>query len=291
MPKIVQFTHPGREHSPDVKGGNHKSWNRGAHRRKFLLSNGNYIENDILREGRLMCWGEWEPPSYVEEFAEMPTVYHPKWFHKPYLPEVIPVSSGYQESYQNIDPCIFGNCFKYFVCKQFKPKNRSLTSLARLEKGSMILFGSTGNQNTKNAFFQLDTVFIVSDYFEYDTSDENALCECSFGRYRDFVFKMAFPQPLDYSLKLRLYFGASFDNTIDGMYSLVPSVVYKNAARCGFSRVPLSDMKYISNNLNAAPKYSDVTNGEIINFWNELRQVIKNHGCVEGVRFSYDDFK
>lgn len=153
MPKIVQFTHPGDEHKPDIKEGNHKSWNQSRHKRKFLLANGQYLENGIIQEGRLIFWGECEPPSFVQKLSSKPNGFYPQWLHEPYLPSELPQSPGYQKSYQNTDPCVFDGVFKYFVCKQFKPKNRFLTSLARLERGSMILFGATANQNKPDAFF------------------------------------------------------------------------------------------------------------------------------------------
>jgi hypothetical protein len=285
MPKIVQFTHPGSEHSPDKRGGNHKSWNTGRHKRKFLLTNGDYVAKNELKEGSLVFWGEWEPPSHVEELENKPPKFFPRWIHRPYLPKKTPNSNGYQESYQNTDPCVFGDSFKYFVCKQFKPKNRTLTSLAKLDKGSLILFGSTANQNKENAFFQLDTVFVVSEHIKYDISDPNALLDL--GNYRDFVFKMAFPQPSDYSLKLRLYKGASFENSVEKMYSFSPAKKWVNQ-QSSFARVPLKDMDYITNNLNAAPKITDASIVEVKVFWNKIVEISRRNGCVEGVKFNYE---
>lgn len=285
MPKIVQFTHPGSEHKPDSKNGNRKVWNTGNHKRKFLLSKGSYIDDNKLKVGDLIFWGEWEPPSYVTEFECQENKFFPKWLHKPYLPNTLPKSDENQAIFQNTDPCVFGDSFKYFLCKQFKQKNKSLTPLAKLDKGSLILFGSTANQNKADAFFQLDTVFVVSEFIEYDISDPNALSEL--GVYRDFVFKMAFPQPSDYSLKLRLYKGATFKNTVEGMYSFSPAKIWENQ-KVGFPRISLKDMDYITNNLNAAPKISNVSMNEIKGFWNKIVEITKNNDCVEGVEFSYE---
>ena len=232
-----------------------------------------------------MSWGEWEPPSWVKQLENKPTPFHPEWLHSPYLPTILPKSTGYQQSYQNTDPCVLDGQFKYFVCKQFKPKNRTLTPLAKLEKGSLILFGSTGRQNTDNAFFQLDTVFVVSDFIEYDISDENALISSGFNNYRNYSFKMAFPEPENFSLKLRLYLGATFQNQIKGMYSYSPSQLWKDQLK-GFPRVPLKDMEYITNNLNAAPKVTDVTIDDVIDFWKKIKEIVKQNECVEGVYFT-----
>ena len=42
---IVQFIHPGGEHRPD--NHDHKDWNAGPHRRKFLISPGRYIAEGL----------------------------------------------------------------------------------------------------------------------------------------------------------------------------------------------------------------------------------------------------
>lgn len=287
MPKIVQFTHPGPEHKPDKKNGNHKSWNDGNHKRKFINAYGKYVQGNDLKENSLMFWGEWEPPSSVLKLDSQGNKFLPNWLHKPYLPTILPTATGYQQSFQNTDPLVFGDSFRYFVCKQFKPKRKKETSLAKLEKGSIILFGSTGNQNTNEAFFQLDTVFVVSDYIMYDPSDINALSNYKTNNYRNFVFKMAFPNPINYSLKLRLYIGATYDNPVFGMYSFTPARLYKNN-KYGFPRVKLKDLEYLTNNLNAAPKISDAEQNNVSELWRKIRDISRNEGCVEGVQFNIE---
>lgn len=285
MPSIVQFTHPGSEHKPDKKNKDYKSWNTGNHKRKFLLSKGVYVHKNRLIDDSLIFWGEWEPPSYVTQFRHQESKFFPNWLHKPYLPKNLPSTNCIHSSFQNTDPCVFGDSFKYFLCKQFKPKNSTLTPLAKLDKGSLILFGSTANQNKENAFFQLDTVFVVSDYIEYDISDPNALLHL--GEYRDFVYKMAFRQPSDFSLKLRLYIGATFKNSFEGMYSFCPAKIWKNQDM-GFPRIPLKDMDYITNNLNAAPRINEVSIDCVKSFWNKLFDLINIYNCVPGVEFSFE---
>lgn len=287
MPKIVQFTHPGKEHGHDRNNEKHKGWNTKGHQRKFLLADGKYQSENTLCEDQLIFWGEWEPPSEVEQLTIRPTGKHPQWLHRPYLPQILPVSRGYQESYQNTDPCVFDGAFKYFVCKQFKPKSRSVTQLAKLERGSLILFGSTANQNTQDAFFQIDTVFVVSSFIEYDMSTVYEWEDTSLGRYLDYSVRMAFPSKLDYSRKLRLYFGATFDDKVEGMYSFSPSMIYHKGLNKGFPRIKISNSNYITNNLNAAPRISTAEFDQVFKFWSEIRAVVAESGCVEGVEFSY----
>jgi hypothetical protein len=284
MPKIVQFTHPGPEHKPDKKNGNLTSWNTGKHKRKFLLTKGEVVIGNNLKEEELVFWGEWEPPSNVTALANRPNKFFPQWLHRPYLPSALPNPSV--DSYQNTDPCVFDGQFKYFVCKQFKPKNKRHTPLATLDKGSLILFGSTGYQNSEEAFFQLDTVFVVSDYLEYDISDPNALMNISLGAYRNYVFRMSFPNPADFSLKLRLYFGATIQNPIEGMYSYSPAQLWNNQSM-GFPRVPLKNIEFITNNLNAAPKITEASIEVVVNFWELIRDISRTNGCLEGIKFTY----
>lgn len=278
--QIVQFTHPGQEHSPDKKFANYKSWNTGPHKRKFMLSNGEFVDNGKLSQGKLMFWGEWEPPSYVNLLEKQSDKFYPKWIHTPLLPTIIPKN----ERLQNTDPFVFGESFKYLVCKQFKGKTRQTTQMAKLERGSVILFGSTSGNNRKESFFQLDTVFVVSNFVEYDISDANALT--SMGNYREIVFKMAFPSPADFSLTLRLYIGATYNNPCNGMYSFVPARVWNNN-KSGFPRIKLKGMDYLTNNLNSTPKITNLSINKIGEFWNLIRKVTEEQGCVEGVRFFY----
>ena len=52
MPEIVQFIHQGSEHGPD-KLKNYKSWNTGSHKRKFIETKGDYLENGIVKNNSL----------------------------------------------------------------------------------------------------------------------------------------------------------------------------------------------------------------------------------------------
>ncbi len=309
MPQIVQFTHPGPEHGPDSIRGNHKSWNAGQHRRKFMRAEGDYIAgNGRLGKGELLFWGEWEPPSEVQELATRSDDLHPRWLHSPYLPSVIPAqrqsaacspkavskpcspTSCASPHFQNTDPFVFGDCFKYFVCKQWKKANGQVTKLSRLEPGSMILFGSTHGPDS-DAFFQLDTVFVVVDYLEYSPSNPAKLPKhpAVTDDYLKAVFRMLFSKPdpsIPSDLKLRLYFGATASNPVKGMYSFAPARLAGQTAK-GFSRVPLQDLPYLTNNLNSAPRVTDASKTEVFQAWKHVRDLSRKHGCLEGVRFDY----
>ena len=96
---------------------------------------------------------------------------------------------------------------------------------------------------------------------------------------------MAFPQPSNYPLKLRLYFGSNYNNQVNGIYSFSPCKPF--SSNLGFPRVQLKNIKHLTNNLNAAPKITQVTIEESIEFWKIIQEATLNQGCFEGVMFSF----
>ena len=319
MFKVIQFPHPGEEHGADKKSKTHKSWNKGKHRRKFLLSKGNYVERDKLKRGDLIFWGEWEPPSKVEKLDNKDNVLFPTWLHKPYLPDPIPEQSNSetdfscntfnkkQPYFQNTDPCVFGENFIYFNCRQHKKesnikrnikgrtktKERTETKLTKLEPGSLILFGSTKGSK-KGAFFMLDTVFVIAGSIDYNTNNvkksiKNFQSKGVSQDYIDAVFKMAFPRSKG-SLELRLYLGATYEKPVEGMYSFSPSKIYKNE-KSGFKRMELrnSDINCLTDSTRLRLKYSDKNSQQVKEIWEKIKKLSRKKGLVEGVSFEWPE--
>jgi hypothetical protein len=308
MPQIIQFTHPGLEHGPDNGSADQKSWNTGAHRRKFMLCNGDYVsDGTLVRDENLLFWGEWEPPSRVDSLPKTQNQRLPRWLHTPYRPAYIPVGGasscapgantcnpvcGEGALLQNTDPFVFEDAFKYMICKQTQKNHRRRTGLASLEEGSMILFGSTAGRKKDDAFFQLDTVFVVAKVISYDPSDLESLRtmpEIS-ELYDELVISKVFTKPLKQSVKLSLYLGATYDHPVNGMYSFSPARVCE-ATPVGFTRVKLEKSTakgtdFITNNLNSSPKRTPATENEVKEAWINVRAESRKQGCVEGVRFS-----
>lgn len=111
---FVQFTHPGGEHKPD-KGKNFKSWNKGKHQRKFLLTDGDYVfENKLVKKAQLIFWGEWEPDSEIVSVLDKPKGDYPKFIQRPIFNNNQPFPR------QNTDPYIYGEQFHYCCCKQWR---------------------------------------------------------------------------------------------------------------------------------------------------------------------------
>ena len=188
----VQFTHPDGEHtvSRKEKVTGIKEWNYGPHRCKYLKALGQYMTNDgsLSPKQELLFWGEWEPTSRFGLVASsVATGVVPKYYHEPFLcvragSLVVPPfyngkfvtgKNGNKEPLkrQNTDPFVFGDCFLYCCCKQRRCMKKSsvtqLTKMGDLDRGSLILFGSTISPKQGGPYFVLDTVFVVADYNEY----------------------------------------------------------------------------------------------------------------------------
>ena len=235
--RVVQFLHPGPEHGADP-GSWHgslgrKDWNRGKHKRKFLLADGSWtrIPEQAPTTGSFTFWGEWEPQSQVRRLIPN-TELHPKYLHLPQLNlEVLGdlpqrteqscntgLACGDTEGFQNTDPLVFGDQFLFVFCQQKVKK-----TLRLLSNGDIILFGSGGR---KTETFALDAVFVVgthapvqrdgmlpnweSDFHRRITMDLIEIPECGLRLYgaemwssgKPFSFapcRPAEPQPIGFS--------------------------------------------------------------------------------------------
>jgi hypothetical protein len=321
MPSIVQFFHPGKEHGYDKEISNNgkliKNWNNTAHRRKFLLNEGSYIKDGQRNDGKLLFWGEWEPPSRVEILKEQtycpPYGINPVYLHTPFLPSNDQIEK-YQKKiiknenqedvhlFQNTDPFVFGKNFIYAICLQ------KMESLRALEKGSLIIFGSR-----VNCRFVIDTIFVVKEAEPYSSLED--IEKMNLGKYKDIVTKFILNKNdcLNEPIELILYKGATFDSPENGMYSFVPAKVY-SGKKIGFPRFFMPDEFYKpeNNNFNKyfaeweyksgkiyerktqGIKNTEVNYKEIYNFWEYLRNKIsKDH--VLGYNFKMpemdEDFK
>ncbi|MGH9192118.1 MAG: hypothetical protein ACRDZ0_06550 [Acidimicrobiales bacterium] len=214
---IVQFPHPGDEH---VAGGDVMGWNtRPYHRRKFLVTDGRYVEDidDTPMPAQLVFWGEWEPQSRIVERWPRRTE-HPTVLHAPYWAP--PTFDGMR---QNTDPWVFGDSFLYSNCKQHtnNTPNRQPSALQSLPAGSIILFGSA-----RYGGFVIDTVFVVRDKLgTFRPFDDTSHLQV------DAAFDTCTLQPLTTyephigASTYSLYRGATVDEPVHGMFSFVPSRV------------------------------------------------------------------
>ncbi len=208
---FVQFPHPGAEHNP---AGAVMPWNTGEHARKFLVAAGRYLDPaDEVRDGELVFWGEWEPPSQV--IARWPASGRlPRALHRPYWTR--PVDGGWR---QNTDPWVWGPQMLYSNCKQtIRPGHRP-TAMQRLTPGSVICFGSAiGGE------FCVDIVLVVAAAEPWTPADE------TIGQRTGAAFRACTAESLasgdgSYAMtRLTLYRGATIDDPVEGMYSFVPAM-------------------------------------------------------------------
>jgi hypothetical protein len=162
---IVQLNHPGNQKAFVIGKGYQKvndliirEWNDDPqHYRKFIRNDGQYLtslESEPVN-GKLLFWGEWEGNSVFEPIKNEND--KPNGIHEPFHSTLI-------RGFENTDPYVYGDYFKYATCKQSG-------QLCDLDSFSLILFGST--YPSLNAFY-LDTVFVVKCH-------ETAIDVCSNG--------------------------------------------------------------------------------------------------------------
>jgi len=292
MPKIIQFLHTAQEATPVNELDNVIPWNNNdTHRRKFILSNGKFVNDNVEQEeSELVFWGEWEAQSEIVRINNGNTN-PPNYLNRPFINPAVPNRT------HNTDPYVFGDKFRYIICKQGYFHN----VLTNLEPNSIILFGSSINGQ-----FCLDTVFVVSndksnytvntienlfplstrgqyyhasvnpiyDEFEYN---RNAQSEdfCRINDQRDYTFYKAvnFLERQNYN----------------GLYSYVPCQVY-NPQNYIF-RQPAITLDFINGNQTQGINSKDCNENEIVNYWNDIAHQIQNKNLRQGTYFKTPELR
>lgn len=310
--KVVQLTHPGGEHLPTRHNcdGDIMQWSTG-HGRKFMTAKG--LTADKASELQdLQFWGEWEPMSKIvcRFEANVADRELPTYLQQPFFPDDIaaidanggascdsgcqPTSSGgkknrgaeneKRESRLNTDPLVFGDCFLYSLCRQVKNEGTSATPTTDLERGSIILFGST-----KGKRFVVDTVFVVADYREFNPK---TCREDLDGFVSEDYFRIMGFEGLNENNLHTCYKGATIHNPVEGMYSFVPC--HADAQVQPFARPHLlaDDFKDLGDVIRDNPMqsfhYIFVTQAKANTIWQRVRDIIKVQGCKEGVYLQYE---
>lgn len=293
--RVVQFIHPGGEHRPSAKliksGGGVFPWNYGAHRRKYIKAQGDYVDwsNNYCADECLYFWGEWEPTSMVYPIISRPSgINMPHYIHEPffdsstYPPYHLPHLNPQKYHRQNTDPFVFNDPFLYSLCKQDK-----YNVLKTLAPGSIILFGSCIAPRSSSPHFVVDTIFVVKDAIPYIPDNYLTCLHGYIPKYYDKI--MGFADWKDFRPKY-LYRGVSYNerHEFGGMYSYVPS------KRCcvgmaGFERVILrhADIDIITDNLSQGIKSSVTSQDENIKRWNDILDIVREQNCVPGVNIRF----
>ena len=291
MPQVfaVQFMHPGAEHNLKnliIPGTSIYNWNKGDHRRKFMKASGQYVDSTgLLHDDDIYFWGEWEPWSKVSFLpARKVSGDYPHFLHEPVFFKGPKYPKGCYKAGTNTDPFVFGDNFFYSLCRQYRKTGPTILNF--LCPGSIILFGSAKNLQSKDAYFALDTVFVVSESRYYTAN--NYLRDLGTYVPRNYDVIMGFKPWKIKTQKLAAYKGASFSSQYEGMYSFVPCKVGENG-KCGFERPKLtsSDLSLITNKLSQGFKAVASSISDNKQMWNTLRDILRKQGYLEGVKLIY----
>lgn len=267
-PVLVQFPHPGAEHTPPGKAGV-MPWNTGPHRRKFLRSTGTAIDADgRAATGPLHFWGEWEAESRYTRLASRPTPRHPRWVHEPFWRP--PGDGAYR---QNTDPYVFGSCFRYSNCKQLHGGRPS--ALQRLAPGSVLLFGGSVGPD-----FVVDTVFVVARATPWSPDDADLVEDSTL---RAITCESVGTDPRAVGSSFTLYEGATPSDPVNGMFSFVPC--QPPDPSCGFTKPTVRLPDLVNPRSRQAPKRSAIDGDVLAEAWRSVRRQVLDQDLLLGVAF------
>jgi hypothetical protein len=270
---FVQFIHPGGEHRPDPDGM--KSWNCGSHRRKFLTSRGRYSDDSHVQEGEIVFWGEWEAESRVVKRYDEPVPDGPHFLYEPFF-----VEPEEYEDRQNTDPFVFGDQFHYTGCLQHT--RRGETQLRRLTPGSVVLFGSC----VRKSRFVIDTVIVVANYIDHSAQDyrDKVTGAVSSTYFRVTVAPWYGNLSATSRQVHRLYFGATYERNVEGMFSFFPCRP-RDKAPNGFARPEIFIPDRITRNLTQGKKIARLTSGpQAKNLRDKVVTQVLKQGLLLGLR-------
>lgn len=275
----IQLNHPGHQ-KPFRLGKGYKQiahniireWsNDNVHFRKFIQNYGHYVDglkNLNPKQAELYFWGEWEGNSFFNPFPRANHTVLPNGLHKLF-------HSTVNKGIQNTDPYIYGDNFKYCVCKQ-------TGHLTNLILNDLILFGTVVPSLNK---FYIDTVFVIKDH--NSSANVQATCGVTFSQ----VYKEETLEQLNEYLKVPTY--ANNNKVYQSKtwwddkeyFSFVPCKLDYNSV--GFERlfIELSNQTFqLSRNPSGKSFLSNcpLTSQDL---WKEIVKISIEQGFVLGVKF------
>lgn len=237
-----------------------------------------------------MFWGEWEAEALVvkdftRDFGKDAV---PQRLIEPFKSKLpankLPGNCGDENSCQNIDPFVFGECFRYSYCMQ-----KTFHVLKELDEDSIVLFGAYSKKKRK---FRLDTVFVVDKYpIKYcDKGDLKGI-----SNYEDYCNYLLIESLKDIYPYDVYYEGKTFSE--NEMYSFSPAKVYSEPTGSAFSRIEL-DAELLESFFDGTSFSDDKNMGVdgqggknfskevVLQGWERLKDFVLAQGCVLGVKFS-----
>lgn len=266
-PTTIKFLHPGPERKLTKTEIINKfaNWQTepSEHSRKYFEVKGEYISslNFSIKSDEIGFWGEWEAESQIIRTLNPSLSTLPHFVHKPVKPLSTPRIPG--KRFLNTDPCVFGDDFLYSNCRQ-----RTFKSLQNLNIGDVIIFGSSINGD-----FVVDTVFVVGKIIKFNRRNQQVTIGNSVASW---YYHSTLNLLADNYI---LYFGATYYNQIDGMFSFFPCSPTKRHPN-GFSR-PKTFHKYNGKKaLGIAYRELDQPNRE----WIKVVNDVLNNGLCLGIK-------
>lgn len=265
--------HPGREHKHGKDGW--CAWNLDRHRRKFMSAPGTSLDGAFAaRRGSLTFWGEWEAPSRVIT----------RWTPQPDMPTYLvqPCFPGPATAFpqlQNTDPYVFGDRFRYTLCKQVNKLGRP-TFLTSLRPGTLVLFGSHDDGR-----FLLDTVFVVDDDIVKHSLNTWQTQLSDLGD----IYRHATLEPMYWDTNIKpestysLYFGARAVAGTDRVFSYFPCQELDHPSS-RFSRPVLHLPDILNSRMTMGQKKIEMTVSEIRQVWQLVTTQVIDHGLRLGVQ-------
>jgi len=276
----VQLNHPGGQKPFKLGNGYFKNgndiireWNKDrSHYRKFIVNQGYYLNNlnDFQpKQENLYFWGEWEGNSFFIPLKNENYSIRPNGIHKPF-------HSIENRDHQNTDPYIFGEYFKYCVCKQIgKMQDLPL-------KNSVILFGSTFPKLGK---FYIDTVFVVKGFENSSKVIENNAANYS-KIYREATLEQLtqYLKPPTITNNNKIYHSQTWWDNKD-FFSFVPCKI--NEEDNGFERlyIELDNQKFGLSSYQSGKSFLPKCNLSPKELWLEVAEEALKQNFKLGIRF------
>lgn len=307
---IVLFPHSGDEYlvrtsgqSPTAKispnGGYDVYWNcsQNHYRRLVMMDEraSSYIDRKWRyhekAEERLCVWTEWESITRADVIAKSSNPLDAHFFHQLKRPVSLVVAAKNPSKYygkgnpsnaQNTDPCIFGDMFKYTICRQWYDP-----WLRELAQNALIMFWSH-----KGNSFCLDTVFVVSgNPIDYITGASSRI-KCS-RMYRNLTLDR-----LGHGSSATFYRGVPYDKcNPPPIYSFAPASICSDtcnyARRCEFDAKDIAQLnavignRFVNANAHFRSKSVCCNLVTIQRVWRKLAELVFSKGFVLGVHFDW----
>jgi len=302
---IVQFMHSGNEflmsklkHTPLPKectdGSLLVPWSMEKnHFRRFVRHDGWYVDKfGDYKKGNLAFWTEWEAETIARPLGTDKDYFKAHFAHEVQCPRKVSgtascgrADAGDSHCYQNTDPCVFGDSFKYSNCHQ-----SAKGDLRRMKQGSLVVFGSYKEDKQRGKeVFCLDTIFVIGDVaYDYSTDNVN-IVPCS-EWYKDLTLRRLNPGE-DFTF----YRGTTCRqkvNLASALFSFTPAKLCEGV-RVPRERCVLDDIRSLNSYLRT-PVFNrgkqgfhseEATRNEIKAVWDDIVQQVTTQDFVLGVRF------